>query len=323
MLLTVLLTEKYYDYTKSFIKYVKTNIAKKEVINEYKIPEDGIPIVDYGTIQKEYIGNQIVPIAVCQTALEHYDNFKAGNSLSYDKFLNCADWLLINSTTTDIGEIYYYNFPFPLYDMTDPWRSAMAQGQALQVLVRAHELTNSEDYLNFADSLITPLFFTVQEGGFTHKLDNDSWWYEEYSDDHTGKIMVLNGMMYTLLGLHEYWVYSGKEQAKTLFDKGITALKQQIANYDRSGHSYYDILKHKAGGRYHDIHINQLHQLYEITGENILKEYSIKWNNFQNSPRIIQLVVAPPKMLIGVYMLIFITVFIILQIIMIFLKVLS
>lgn len=323
VILTGFLTEIFYDQTKNIIKFVKTNIAGKEVINDYMIPEDGIPVVDYGTIKNVYIGKRVVPIAVCQTALEHYDNFKIGNSLSYDKFLNCADWLLLNSTTTDIGEIYYYNFPFPLYDMTAPWRSAMVQGQALQVLAKAHELTKKQYYLDFADSLITPLFYSTKDGGVTHKLNDKEWWYEEYSDDHTGKIMVLNGMMYTLLGLHEYYTYTENENAKLLFDKGLTALMENIPNFDRSGHSYYDILKHKAGGSYHEIHINQLRDLYEITGEEILNEYSLKWNKFQNSPRIVQLLVAPPKMLLGVYLFIFITIFIVLQILTISLKVLS
>lgn len=112
------------------------------------------------------------------------------------------------------------------------------------------------------------------------KKDSDtSWWYEEYVADNVGaeESRVLNGMLFALIGVYEYYKYTDDADAKLIFDKGINNVKENLAKYDDGkGSSYYDIL-HTPPDKYHLIHVDLLNKLYDITGEEIFREYSEKW----------------------------------------------
>lgn len=88
---------------------------------------------------------------------------------------------------------------------------------------------------------------------------------------------VLNGMLFALIGVYEYYKYTDDADAKLIFDKGINNVKENLAKYDDGkGSSYYDIL-HTPPDKYHLIHVDLLNKLYDITGEEIFREYSEKW----------------------------------------------
>lgn len=310
-IITVLIiTEIFYDVSSFFLSLMRKRITNSSIVNSYIIEDNGIPVVDYGNIGGQQVGRQYVPVAIIQTGLEHY---KSREAKDRKKFLNCVNWIWNHAERCDSLAILVYHYPFPAYDLTPPWRSAMAQGQALQLMIRADQETGNQRYLALADSLLNPMLLDVNEGGVTHKFSDNNWWYEEYADADVDDIMVLNGMMYTLLGLHEYYEYTNSEKARKLFQLGINSLVKFLPDYDRNGHSYYDILKHPAGGEYHSIHINQLQQLYTITNNQVIDKYYTKWNRFQKSPQFIQLLKSPPRMLLAVYLFHALLIFILLE----------
>ena len=277
------------------------------------LDERGVPIVDYGYVSGVYIGKQRNPVTVSQKALEYYENYEKGDENQKYLFLNCADWLVNNSIPYDNYLILEYRFPWPIYNMTPPWRSGMAQGKAFQVLIRAHNITNDEKYLNTAKKLLNAFFYEVEDGGVTYKTSNDGWWYEEYADEGGKASRVLNGMMFALLGIHEYYEYTKDPDAKYLFDQGVLALKRSLPHYDMDGYSYYDILGHPSG-KYHKIHIWQLERMYNITHEKIFKEYHDKWNSYKEPFFIIQLFQTPlTKMEIAIFVSNFIVLFVLLE----------
>ena len=106
------------------------------------------------------------------------------------------------------------------------------------------------------------------------------WWYEEYaSNDKNTKISrVLNGILFTVLGIYDYYKYTNDAEAKLLFDKGINSIKKEISKYNDNGYSYYDLLGMPAKD-YHQTHVVLLKKLYNITGEPILIQYSDLWKN--------------------------------------------
>jgi len=240
--------------------------------------EDGIPIVNYGFVGIEHIGSQRNPVTISQKLFEFYSDFKkTGNETSKQYILNNANWLVSNSKNHGNYSILYYNFSWVPYDMPNPWRSGMAQGQGLQALVKAHEITNNSTFLDTAELLLNSFFVEVKNGGVTYKSSNNGWWYEEYSHEKGKESRVLNGMNFAILGIHEYYTYTNETNAKFLFDKGVTALKQDLPKYDFDGHSYYDSLGKAADKKYHKIHVNQSKTLYEITNDPIFKKYYHKW----------------------------------------------
>lgn len=177
-----------------------------------------------------------------------------------------------------------YNFPLPIYNLKAPWFSAMANGLALQVLIKAHEITLDSKYLIAAKSLLNAFFIEIEDGSVTYKDSVDQWWYEEYvSHDQYSKISrVLNGMIFTVLGIYDYYKYTNDPNAKLLFDKGVNSIKKEIPKYNLNGYSYYDLLGNPSNN-YHQIHVNLTKQLYDLTGESIFNDYHELWKNYNNS----------------------------------------
>ena len=85
-------------------------------------------------------------------------------------------------------------------------------------------------------------------------------------------------MLFTVLGIYDYYKYTNDADAKLLFDKGINSIKKEISKYNDNGYSYYDLLGNPSN-KYHQIHVDLTKKLYYITGEPILIQYSDLWKN--------------------------------------------
>jgi heparosan-N-sulfate-glucuronate 5-epimerase len=241
----------------------------------------GVALVKYGYIGENYIGLQRNPTTISTTATDYYSKYKSnGNETAREIFLNNTNWLVDNAVPHGSYSILEYDFPWH-YELKPPWRSAMAQALAMQALIRAHEETGYEKYLESAKMLLNSFFVEVEDGGVTYKTSNDGWWYEEYAADTSTEPRVLNGMMFTLLGLYDYIEYTNESSAKYLFDQGVIALRNNLPSYDNSkySYSYYDVHKTTNPLSYHIIQVELLGKLYNITKEEILKVYHDRWMN--------------------------------------------
>lgn len=235
----------------------------------------GVPFVDYG----EPLGLQRNPVTISQFALANYDIYaKTNNGIAKQHFIDSADWLVEYANVYGNYSLYHYNFPWDTYELPSGWRSGMAQGQAIQVLLKAHEVTKDMKYLETSRLLLNAFFVDVHDGGVRVQSEN-GWWYEEYAHEKGLQSRALNGMIFALFGIHDYYLYTGDTNAKYLFDKGIDSLKAELPLYDFEGFSYYDRLERPAG-KYHNIHVQQTEQLYEMTQEEIFSEFHDKWQSY-------------------------------------------
>ena len=257
--------------------YKKTKkIVYKIKRGKIKFDDKGVPYVKYGKILDEQIGIQRNPVAVSQYAMKYYENFKKNNDDKQKKYLlNCANWILENGVKNNDSVFLEYNFPWPKYNLEKPWRSGMAQGQSIQALVKAHEVSKETKYLNFAKLLLNAFYIEVKDGGVTYK-NNGGWWYEEFASKNGPNSKVLNGMIFSMLGIYEYYKYTNDEKAKFLFEKGRIALIKELPKFDNKGFSNYDMLGNLSR-HYHQVHIDLLEKLYSITKDKIFKEYCEKW----------------------------------------------
>jgi hypothetical protein len=196
---------------------------------------------------------------------------------------NNANWLVKNAKSFGNYSILEYKFPFARYDMEPPWRSALAQGKAIEALTKAYDVTSNKTYIDTAKSLLNSFFVEVKDGGVTLKTADDGWWYEEYADDGSNSSRVLNGMIWALLSIYDYYKYTNDTNAKFLFDQGVIALKNTLPLYDNSGNSYYDIHRRTTLIKYHQMHIKLLDYLSNITDEAVFAEYRGKWQNYMRS----------------------------------------
>ncbi len=243
--------------------------------------DSGIPIVDYGEIAGASIGKKYNPVTVSNTALDYLDRYESGRENYLQLFLNCADWLVDSAVYRDGYAVLVYDYPWPLYDVPLGWVSGMGNGKAMEVLIKAHEMTGDQKYLMTAEALLQSFYVEVENGGVTYKTMQDGWWYEECAYPLGKESRILNGMMYATLSIYEYWKYTDSSQAEYLFQQGVIALEAGLSDYTmHDGGTFYDALGTYAALDYHDIHVELSGRLYDATGAAIFKQYHDKWQGY-------------------------------------------
>jgi hypothetical protein len=274
----------------SFIRFIRKCMGK-EFIKEFLIDDNGIDVIDVGIINGKKYGKQYHPVLICHKALDLLEDVEANKN----QFISIANWIATNIKSEN-NYFLQYNFPYPRFNMIHPWFSGMAQGRALEVLAHAYNITRESDYLNCAENIIESLFISFDDGGTTLKTENDGWWFVEYPSKEVILPRVLNGMMYTIMGLIVFYRFTKNIKAKFLLDQGILALERNIHLYDKKGDSYYHSLGRLTGGDYHSLHVKQLKIIYEYTRKSLFLDYHNKWNSFQNQIYPIRLFKKPDKM---------------------------
>lgn len=242
---------------------------------------NGIYLTDYGG----NLGKQYNPVSISQYALINYNYYINMGELRYkNDFLKHADWLVKNQVITSQGfGIWQYNFDFKgnNYNCKKPWISAMAQGQAMSVLTRAYQLTQEEKYLKTAEKALGSFAVLDKDGGVRY-IDNDgSVFYLEYACDTEPPARVLNGFIFSLLGLHDYYLTTGNRKALNFFEEGLSTLKTRLLDYDTGKWTTYDLLGTKASEDYHRLHSKLLYELYFITGDQFFLKTAEKWYGYK------------------------------------------
>jgi heparosan-N-sulfate-glucuronate 5-epimerase len=149
------------------------------------------------------------------------------------------------------------------------WYSAMAQGHAMSVLVRAHARTGRAEYMNAAVRALSLFEVSASEGGIVARFMDRHVWYEEYPT--SPPCFVLNGFMYALVGLYDVALTAppgdGRDTAARLFTVGMQSLRALLPLFDTGSGSVYDLRHLTLGGTaspnrarwdYHATHINQI-----------------------------------------------------------------
>jgi hypothetical protein len=248
---------------------------------QYAGPFDsnGIPMLDY----LGDIGVQYNPTAIAQYALGNYNLGQASNNGSYQKFLQCAEWLRDNLAVSPHGTyLWYYNFDF--FPLKAPWYSGLAQGEGLSVLVRAYAGTGEEKFAKAAHHVFQSLCRTIGEGGALFR-EGEDYWIEEGIDPPSH---VLNGFISALWGVHDYFLLTKSPEAGDLFQKCSRTLTKYLPRYDLGFWSIYKLLPPKkiksiASPNYHRLHITQLRVMQLLTDQKEFGEYADRWENYSKN----------------------------------------
>ena len=243
---------------------------------------DGIPMLDY----KGKVGIQYNPNAVAQYGLGFYDLFvDTGNPEYKSRFLKQADWFLrsIRFVEGDVG-LWEYNFDFEYHTgLKAPWKSALAQGQGISVLVRAYALTQNNDYLHTASKAFNSFLHDISEpGGVTYIDGNGYTWFEELI--FNPPTHVLNGFIWALWGVYDYYLVSKNPDSLRLFNEGVRTLEDHLPRYDIGFWTIYHLLPTRlkviASTYYQRLHIIQLDVMFGLTGKKTFKEYAEIWRAY-------------------------------------------
>jgi D-glucuronyl C5-epimerase C-terminus len=248
--------------------------------------KNGVPYFNYSITGHNSIGLQGNPHAVSSHALELYRQYlKSSNESAKAYFINNAKWLAGTDMLKNNASFSTYEFSFPWQlgnnTIEPPWRSGMANGEALSPLIKAYYITKNNTYLDTAKRLLNSFYIDTKSGGVTYKSPSSGWWYEQYATRNTTQEpRVLSSMIQAILAINEYYKDTNDTSAKFLFDQGILALKNDLPKYDNNGTSFYDRLGLPANSFYKSLHVKQLKQLYDLTHESIFKSFYDKWNKY-------------------------------------------
>jgi hypothetical protein len=180
-----------------------------------------------------------------------------------------ADALIAHSELRNGGRLfpYWYKWEFGPSYLNPPWYSGMAQGQDLSVFVRLYEATGDSRYRTIADQV----FATLAQGtkGVTGWVDG-SWWIIEYPISNADP--VLNGHVFGLLGLYDYWRVTGRGVEELC--AAVAAVRDHIDDFRRPHAAGWYDLHHLsvANAGYQAIHVSQLEALAAITGDDRFRE---------------------------------------------------
>lgn len=241
----------------------------------------GIPMLDY----RGALGLQYNPIAIAQWGLANYNRFcQSADDARWQKTLKAADWLAANLEQNPSG-LWVWNHRFD-WDYRDtlkaPWHSGLAQGQGVSLLLRAHAQSGDEKYQQAARRAFLALTRPIAQGGVLFEDEEKNLWIEEYVVDPPTHI--LNGFMWALWGVYDFWIARRDPSAKEIFDRGIKTLLHNLVRFDTGYWSLYEQsgtrLRMLASTFYHRLHVVQLRVLANLTGDSRFAAAADRWEGY-------------------------------------------
>jgi hypothetical protein len=192
---------------------------------------------------------------------------------------------LINEMAIEDGDQlwYPYNFDFRLFNysnaMKKPWYSGMQQGEALSLLCRLYNETQDIKLLEAANKTFNT--FNTWKGKDERWIscitDDDHYWVEEYPHNVGPVCYTLNGFIFALCGLYDYYMISNNPKCKELLQAAIYTIEKRGQLYLKDKGHYYCLSPLHQNGRYHGIHANQIMTLYKITQDPLLLDLHKKF----------------------------------------------
>lgn len=245
------------------------------------LDEVGVP---YNSATNKYpAGYQ--PTTIAEYGLANWNAYlRTGEDRYKRAFLTQACWLMAHETRfADDAGGWYLPMPIPDYAIEGPWLSAMTQGNAISVLVRAYRLTNDEAFLAVARRAIRLFERDVRDGGVSVLVGEDGVFFEEvaaYPASH-----ILNGYLFALFGLYDYIAQTHDAHIATLIQRSLVTLHTLIDRYDMGYWSYYDLFRKPATKFYHALHVIMLQALSRYSGCEHCRALAARWAGYQQSHR--------------------------------------
>lgn len=275
----------YYDHKGLYLNNEKMNVEKWNVSFE----ESSVPKNFLRSGETSYN-----PITISHYGLQHYNLYLLTNeSSNKDKFLGVCNFL---TDYIDDNGGFPFNFDHYFYkgkvDMLESgWYSAMGQGMAISNLTRAYNLTGELKYIETARKALKPFTVSSKYGGVLTHFDNSPF-YEEYPTNPSS--YVLNGFIYSLLGLYDLYATEDNKLAKILFEDGVKTLKRTIGLFDLGDRTAYDLSHYSVVGyppniarwQYHVTHIHLVKAIFAITEDPVYSSFIERWIGYLHGKKI-------------------------------------
>ena len=236
------------------------------------------------------------PIVTAQYAIASLLKYeKTGDEIWLTRAVRNAQELVDIHIERDGAWWYQYDWDWTYLDrtLTAPWWSGMAQGEALTVFSRLARIQPENPVWREAADDTFDSFLQRGSGNaepWSTVVDSGHLWFEEYAGDQP-PLLVLNGHVFAIFGLYEYWLLTSDERAATYIDGGATTILESMPLFRVKGEvSYYcsqaDYCARPEwqNGNYQAIHVQQLHALARITGDAKFDEWAALLDSDWQSP---------------------------------------
>ena len=255
-----------------------------EGIDDFRYPLDPqhVPRV---FIDKQW-GYRYNPITTAQFGLHNLTRYAETREPRYLNLARAqARWLLANAQPwANDALTWIYDYDLAFYGPRAPWISAMAQGEAISLLLRMQQIEPDERTVDITRRALQPFFFPVSKGGVASTFPDGSLVFEEYPTSPPSQ--VLNGHIFSLLGLHDYATFRRDDRAQRVFEGAVAGLKQNVQRYDTGYWNLYDLhpTHRLASPMYIRVHVQLLQILAGLTADAEFRRMAERWQGYLRSP---------------------------------------
>ena len=254
-------------YSKKEIKGYYNDLTLK-VKNEKYIKDD-IPLFLNENNQLEEF-----PIMIFQYGLGAYDLYlqQINKEENLEKFKATLNWAIKNQLENGAWITFKERQNNNIY-------SSMAQGEGISLLLRGYIEFKDEIYFNKARLAIDFLMKPLENKG-TSLYKEDEIYLKEYMDEP----VILNGWIFSLWGIYDYLkVDKDNDKVKKFYEKTLKTMQEHLKDFDNGYWSKYDMDKRITSPFYHNLHIQQLKVMFDITNNQIFKIYAEKFEKYERS----------------------------------------
>jgi len=225
------------------------------------------------------------PIRIAQYALHlHRAILRDDDADARARFFAQASWLRdAQGRRGEVEGVYLFNFPWMKYGAGTGWCSAMAQGEAISVLLRAERLAPGLGFGDAAVKAAQPFKRDIAQGGVVWADGADAF-FEEVANEHAAHI--LNGCIFAFWGLWELHRARQQPWEADLLDRVSRTLVRWLPRYDTGWWSRYSLLRtasghpHVATLKYHAFHLAQLRVLARMLDEPSFARTADRWEAY-------------------------------------------
>ncbi|MFJ3235806.1 D-glucuronyl C5-epimerase family protein [Streptomyces sp. NPDC086787] len=190
--------------------------------------------------------------------------------------LTQARWL---RASQDGNGGWRYPVPVPRYGVRPGWYSAMAQGLAMSVMLRAHATTGEGSFLDASQGAVQLMLRPLEAGGCSHYDQLGRPFPEECPSDPVSHI--LNGAVFALFGLCEL----SRHQSGTPHERMADRIRGSLDAFDLGYWTRYD-LRHTAPASfaYHSLHVALLTAAGRVLADPRWLAVAASWDSYTRSP---------------------------------------
>jgi len=203
-------------------------------------------------------------------------------------YLAQARWLAGNVRESNgVAGCLLFDFPWPKYGARVGWISAMAQGEAISLLLRAAEAEEDGTYVDAALEVAQPFRSDVADGGVVFRSGYGDTFFEEVAVLPASHI--LNGHIFAMWGVLELAAVKPEPWLTELANAALNTLRRRLELFDAGYWSYYNLLGTQSGFRsvallkYHAIHIAQLRVTAALSGDEYFSMIADRWQGYAAS----------------------------------------